>query len=432
MSQLPITHYASLPGPDDITETTLPNGIVVLARANFSSPSVVVNGYLRAGSIYEPDEKLGLGSFTAAALMRGTALRSHIQLYDALESAGASLGFNTTIHTIGFGGKALAEDLDLLLDLTAESLRAPVFPLEEIERLRAQILTGLALQEQNTESMAALTFDKLVYAGHPYSRPGNGRPETVQSITRDDMLAFHRKHYGPGGMVITVVGGVEPARSVEKVAQIFGNWENPGQPEITPLPDLAPLNGSPRQHVFIPGKSQTNIILGTGGPSTKTPGFLAASLGNNALGQFGMYGRIGEVVREQSGLAYYAYSSLSGGVGPGPWYFTAGVDPANVEQAIDLIRQEIARFVDEGITEDELADSKANYIGSLPLSLESNAGVAGALLNLKRYDFPLDYYQAYPDRINAVTTEEVLEVTRQYLRPDRLAVATAGPESLIQ
>jgi zinc protease len=133
------------------------------------------------------------------------------------------------------------------------------------------------------------------------------------------------------------------------------------------------------------------------------------------------------VVREKAGLAYYAYSSLSGGMGPGPWYVSAGVDPQNVEQALELTRQEIGRFAGEPVTADELADSKSNFIGRLPLSLESNSGMASAILNLERYDLGLDYYRRYPDLVRAVTGEEILESARRYWIIDRLGVGIAGP-----
>ncbi len=140
-----------------------------------------------------------------------------------------------------------------------------------------------------------------------------------------------------------------------------------------------------------------------------------------------MMGRIGEAVREKAGLAYYAYSSLSGGMGPGPWSVSAGVDPQNVDRVIDLVRTEIARFIAEPVSAEELSDSKTNFIGRLPLALESNAGVAGALLNLERYDLGLDYYQRYADLINAVTPEKAMRVAQRYLHPDRLGIAVAGP-----
>ncbi len=117
---------------------------------------------------------------------------------------------------------------------------------------------------------------------------------------------------------------------------------------------------------------------------------------------------------------------MSGGIGPGPWLFFAGVNPKNIEKTIALIRKEITRFVSEPVTGEELADTQSNYIGRLPLSLESNAGVASALLNLERYQLGLDYYLSYPDLINAVTPAEILETAQRYLNPDRLAIATAG------
>jgi zinc protease len=417
----------ALPGPDDITRTVLPNGIVILARANFNSPSVVINGYLDVGSLFDRDEKLGLADFTAAALMRGTQQRNFQQIYDALESVGASLGFGGGTHSNVFSGRALSEDLPLLLGLLVEVLRQPVFPPEQVERLRAQLLTGLAIRAQDTGEMASLTFDQIVYAGHPYSRPDDGYPETVQAIGRDDLVEFQRRHYGPRGMVLALVGGIDPARAVEEATQALGDWQNPSQPEMPALPPWSHLQGVETRRVAISGKSQADMILGTAGPQRSAPDFLAASLGNNILGQFGLMGRIGEVVREQAGLAYYAGSSLSGGPGPGPWHVSAGVDPSNIDQAIDLIRAEITRFVNEPVTADELSDSQANYIGRLPLSLESNAGVAGALINLERYALGLDYYRRYPDLIRAITRQDVLDAARHYLHPDRLGIAVAGP-----
>ena len=424
-SQIAASH--SLPGSDDITRQELSNGIVVLSRANFNSPSVVVSGYLPAGSLFDSDEKLGLADFTAQALMRGTIRRPFQEIYDALESAGASLGFSGGTHTIGFGGRALSEDLDLLLELLAEALRQPTFPPEQVERLRAQLLTGLAIRAQDTGEMASLAFDQIVYAGHPYARPEDGYPETIQAISQEDLATFHRTFYGSRGMVIAVVGAVEPTQAIDKVTRVLGDWQYPEQPEPPSLPPVSAPEEPLTRKVDIPGKSQADIVLGVVGPERRSPDFLAASLGNNILGVFGMMGRIGEVVREKAGLAYYAYSNLSGGIGPGPWSVSAGVDPANVEQAIDLIRGEIARFIAEPVTAEELADSQTNFIGRLPLSLESNGGVASAILNLERFDLGLDYYRQYPDLVRAVTQEEVLETARRYFLPNRLGIAIAGP-----
>jgi zinc protease len=419
--------HESLPGPDDIHRAILSNGITMLARANFNSPSIFISGYITSGGLYDPFEKLGLADFTASALMRGTEKRDLQQIYDALESCGAALSFGAGAHTTGFSGRSLAEDLPLMLHLLAEALLLPTFPAKQVEKLRAQLLTGLALRAQDTGEMASLTFDQILFDGHPYAHPDDGWPETVQSITRGDLAKFHRKHYGPRGMVIAVVGAIEPKAAVEQVERVLGHWTNPSQPELPILPPFVPLKKTVSRKVFIPGKSQSDIVIGTSGPARRDPDFFPASLGNSILGQFGMMGRIGDVVREKSGLAYSAYSSLNAGIGPGSWEVSAGVNPRNVDKAAKLIRQEIERFVKKGVTAAELADSQANFIGRLPLSFESNAGVANGLLNIERYELGLDYYRRYPDLVRVVTTEQVLETARRYFNPDVLAISVAGP-----
>ncbi len=428
MNPVRALHLKSLPGADDITRVELPNDITVLARANFNSPSVVINGYLAAGSLFESDDRLGLAHFTALSLMRGTQRRTFQQIFNDLESAGASLGFGASVHNTSFGGRALAEDLPLLLELLSESLRQPVFPPEYIERLRAQILTSLAVRAQDTGEMASITLDSILFPGHPYGRPEDGYPETIQAITRDEILAFHQAHFGPRGLVVVVVGAVQPQQAVAAVARSLGDWLNPLQVEAPALPAVLPPAQTTRQHLAIPGKSQTDLNLGTLGPQRSSPDYLAASLGNNVLGQFGMMGRIGDVVREQAGLAYSASTSLNAWIASGSWEVSAGVNPANLQRAIDLILSELRRFTAEPVSAHELEDSQANYIGRLPLSLESNNGVANALLNLERFQLGLDYYRNYPQMVEAVTPQQVLEVARRYLDADRLAIVSAGPE----
>jgi len=220
---------------------------------------------------------------------------------------------------------------------------------------------------------------------------------------------------------------VTPEEAVRQVKRALGGWQVKGQKETPALPELKLLKKTVSKHHRISGKSQSDMVIGTNGPRRRDPEYMSASLGNNILGQFGMMGRIGEVVREKSGLAYYAYSSLSAGTGPGSWEVSAGVNPKNVKRATDLILDELKRFVQEGVTEEELADSKANFIGRLPLSLESNGGVANALLNIERHQLGLDYYHRYADLVNQVTRQDVLNTARKFLDLNRLAIAVAGP-----
>jgi len=421
-------NLSAFPGADDITRVTLANGITILVRSNFNSPSVVMNGYLVTGSVFDPPNRLGLAHFTARALMRGTTNRTFHQIYDVLESAGASLGFGASVHTTSFGGRALVEDLPTLLQLLSEAILTPTFPAEHIERLRAQILSGLSVRAQDTEEMASLIFDQLLFPNHPYGRPEEGHPETIRAITRDEIVSFHQHHYGPQGAVFVVVGAVQPARVIEAIQQVFGDWANPLQPDLPTISAVPAPTQSVRQHLALPGKSQTDLVMGTIGPKRSAPEYLAASLGNNILGQFGMMGRIGDVVREQAGLAYTASTSLNAWISSGSWEVSAGVNPTNLQRAIDLIISELQRFVREPVSPDELEDSQANYIGRLPLSLESNNGVANALLNLERFQLGLDYYRQYPARVGAITVADVLETARHYLNPDNLVIVSAGPE----
>ncbi len=424
---LPRLDLRALPGPDTIRRRELPNGIVILARENFASPSVVISGYLSVGALDERPEQAGLADLTASALLRGTRGRSFQQIFESLESIGASLGFGSGKHTTGFQGKSLAEDLGLILDLLCDALRMPTFPKRQVDRLRGEKLTSLAIRDQDTGARAQQVFHQLAYPNHPYSVPSDGFRETVEPLGPADLKSFHTEHYGPQGMVISVVGAVEAEAALEAVESRLGTWRNLRQMPQPPLPPVKPLRGIRRKRVVLRGKSQCDLVLGAPGPSRSDPDFLAAALGNSVLGRFGMMGRIGDAVREAEGLAYYAYSNLSGGTGPGPWQVMAGVNPANVERAIEIIRREIRRFVKRPITQQELLDNQANFIGRLPLQLESNEGVAAALVYVERHGLGLDYYRRYPDLVASLTREQVLQAARRFLHPDRLAIGVAGP-----
>jgi zinc protease len=417
----------AVPGPETIVRRILPNGITTLVRENFLSPSVVVLGSLWAGGLDESDEKAGLSALASTCLLRGTASRSFHQIYDLLESAGATLSFGSGMHTTSFYARCLAEDLPLVLELAADGLRTPSFPPDQFERLRGEYLTHLTIREQDTGERAHMAFAELAYAGHPYAHDEEGNPKTVQGISRRDLQDFHAKHYGPRGMILTVAGAVHSAKAMHLVEKFFGDWKNSSQPSRGPLPPAPGTPSKPEKYVSLPGKSQADLVLGTPGPARASPDFLPAMIGNNILGVFGMYGRIGDAVREAEGLAYYSMSTLSGGLGPGPWMVVAGVNPHNVPRAVELIEREIARFTSAKVTRAELADSQASLIGRIPLQLESNEGVAGSLMNIEIFNLGLDYYQRFPGLIRAVTAEQILETARHYLHPDKLALAVAGP-----
>jgi len=417
----------SIPGPEDITRCELSNGITVLVRENHSSPSVVMGGYLSVGACDERPEQAGLASFTASALMRGTTNRTFDQIYEELESAGASVGISGATHTTGFGTKSLAEDLPLMLDILADVLRHPTFPNDEVEKLRGEILTDLEERAHDTRRMASLIFSELAYPeAHPYARSCAGYIETISELSRDDLVGFYAGGYGPQGMVIVVVGAVRTAEALTQIEAAFGDWEGHSY-ERGPLPEAPRITETRQRAITIAGKTQSDVVLGYPGPPRTAPDFLDAVVCNTILGVFGLMGRLGEKVRDEQGLAYYSFSQIEGGPGPGPWRVNIGVNSANVERAIASVRAEIARICEELVGEEELGDNKAFITGSLPLRLETNEGVARAILDMERYDLGLDYLQRYTDLINEITAERVRAVAQRWLDPDAYAIAIAGP-----
>jgi zinc protease len=417
----------SIPGPNDIARYELPNGIVVLARENDASPAVVVRGYVRVGAYDEKPEQAGLAAFTADGLMRGTEHRSFEDIYETVEAVGASVSVSGGMHTTAFGTKSLAEDLPLALDVLADVLRYPVFPADEVEKLRGEILTDLAERVHDTRRMANLTFQELAYPdGHPYGYSLSGYPETIRGLSRDDLVDFYNGGYGAQGMVIVVVGAVAPEDVRQQIEDIFGDWEGQRY-DRDPLPEVPPIAKVRERYLPIPDKTQADIVLGYPGPARAAPDYLDARLCNTVLGVFGLMGRLGENVRDEQGLAYYATSRLSGGEGPGPWRVIAGVNPVNVEQAVVSIRDEIRRICEEPVGEEELVDNKAFITGSMPLHLETNEGVAGTILSMERHGLGLDYLQRYADMIDEITAARVQVAAQRWLDPDAYALAIAGP-----
>lgn len=428
--QLPELDTKSLPGPETIVRRELENGITVLARENFASPSVVLQGFLPAGSLQEAPEKSGLAYLTSLALMRGTSERTFEELFETIESIGARLNVRASGHTTSFQGKSLAEDLPVLLELLLDVLSNPAFPQREVERLKAQQLTALAIRAQDTDSQAQLAFDEIVYKDHPYQYPVDGYVETVRELTPADMRRFHADTFGTEGLTIAIVGGVEAGKAIEAVEASLGTWTKRAEEPQPLLPPVKELDRNTQREVRLEGKQQSDVVVGCVGPSRFDEHYLAAALGNNILGRFGLMGRIGEAVRESAGLAYSAHSVLSGGPGPGPWQVQAGVNPKNEKRAIELILKELERFVSKKVTKDELLENQMHYIGRLPLQLESNEGVSSALVHLERYDLGLDYYQRYPELIAGITREGILETARRFIDPERMAIAIGGPKEV--
>ncbi|MYE26211.1 MAG: insulinase family protein [Chloroflexi bacterium] len=420
---------ASIPNSSNIARAELDNGITLLVYENPAVQSVNLMGSLHAGSIYEAPQKSGLASLTAGALMTGTTARDFDAIHGALEDIGADLGFRGHIHKAGFSGKALAEDLRLLLDVAAEALRQPVFPAEHVERLRGERLTWLQYSSFDTRYRAAKAMREALYpAAHPYHYGTYGDEDSIARISVDDLQAFHEKHYGPRGMILVIVGAVEAADAIALATNAFGDWRNPAQPAVRQAAAPEACSDDRRPTVFLPGKTQSDISMGVIGPARKADDYLAAQLANSVLGEFGMMGRIGKSVREEKGLAYYAFSRLGGGHGPDPWTVSAGVNPENVELAIASVLEELERLTTEAVSDEDLADNQSYFTGRMPLRLESNEGIASHIHSMESFNLGLDYLAKYDALITSITKDDMLRAAQRYLRPEEMVVAVAGPD----
>ncbi|MCY4105752.1 MAG: pitrilysin family protein [Chloroflexi bacterium] len=418
------------PASTSIRRVALANGAVLLAYENPASPSVVVAGSLAAGSQFEGDEPAGLAHITAQGLMSAAADHDFDALHGRLEGIGADLQFSAGSHTVSFFGKALAEDLPILADALAAVLREPRFPEQEIANLRDEVLTSLHFYAQDTSWRAEEAFNRLLYpAQHPYHREVIGTLASVAQINPAHLRRFHERVYGPAGLVITVVGAVETERAIHTLRSHLDDWQpilperNPALP--VPVPPLASLR---KERIAIPGKTQTDLVLGVAGPSRFADDYLPASLANSVLGQFGMMGRIGESVRERHGFSYYAYSRMDGGYDRGAWCVLVGVEPQWEEASLDLIRHEIDSLRSRGITAEDLADNQAYFKGRLPLQLETNDGIAATLLTMECFGLGLDYLLEYGGHIDRIRRDDVVAAMEKYWPEDEYALALAGPE----
>jgi zinc protease len=418
---LPIT-------PETVTRRQLAGGAVVLVREHHTHPALTVRGYLPAGVRADPPGRDGLAVLTASMLTRGSAAHTSQELALELDSIGASLGVSSDIEGAGFSARCLSEDAARVLDLLTEVLRGPVFPPDEVEKQRAKLITGIRESKLDTRAEADRAFRAAAYpAGHPHHRPAEGDEETVAAITRDDLVAFHRRRYRPDGLVVAVVGDVEAGRVIDRLARAFDEWHPDPAPETPPVPSAGPAASVQRRRVEIPGKTQADIVLGVPGFARTSPDYYAGMMTDLILGRLGLMGRLGATVRDEEGLAYYVYSQAQAGFFGGPWAVRAGVNPANVGRATEGILREIEGLQREPVRGDELRDARDYVTGSLALRLETDGGIAQALLELELFDLGLDYLTRFPALIAAVTPEQMGDVARRYLRLDGYTVATAVP-----
>ena len=418
----------TLPSSQTITRVELENGITVLVYEKPDVQSVVISGSLPAGSANDTPETSGLAAMVAEATMRGTSNRDFEALHTELEMLGADFDVDSGRFKTGFGGKALAEDLPTLVDIMNDVLRHPIFPENQVERLRGETLTSLNYSMLDTRYRARRAFYSALYPeGNPLHYSSSGTIETVSALTVEQMHKFHANYFGPQGTIIVIVGNVKADEAVDIVRGKMSDWQNPNQKGMAALPD-APQSKAQRVFTPVPGKTQSDLIMGFVGPARKAEDYQAARLANAVLGQFGMMGRIGAVVREEKGYAYYSRSGIDGGYANGSWNAFAGIKPENVEETIEDITKEFKRISTEPVSDEDLDNVQSYFTGSLPLGLESNEGVASTILRMEGHSLGLDYLLTYRDAIWNLTKDDLLKAAKNYIDVDKLTISVAGPE----
>ncbi len=415
----------AMPGPHDTERIELDNGLVILVRENHSAPVTVLEGSLPAGSIHTTGDQAGLASFTASMLMRGSQRFDFDTFNERIEGVGANLSVSAGDHSTDFGLTSLSEDFPMMVELLADTLRRPTFPEEHIERVKSQTQVSIQERDQDTQQVASLRFYETLYGDHPYGRSNLGYAHTVRSIGRQNLVDFHANHFTPDGAVMVITGDVDAAAAVDLMGKYFEDWTGPKALNSVPPVDTSITRQSIK--IELPDKVQSDIVIGCHAISRHHPDFHPIRVANTILGRFGTMGRLGETVREEQGLAYYAFSSLDASPFAGVWLATAGVNPDNVEQAIESILAEFSRLGSERVSDEELSDSQAFMTGVTPLALETNEGVANTLLQMEWHNLGLDYLLHYNDIVYGVTAEDVQRVAATYLRPDSCLTVIAGP-----
>jgi zinc protease len=401
----------------------LPNGVVLLVAERPVIPIVVVQLYLRAGSVYDPPDAGGLANLTADMLTRGTAKRTGPNLDRAIEFVGGSLEGEAGRDGATVSLSVLKKDLRMGLDLLAEVLLTPAFPEAELKRRSEEIAAAIQRSEQEPETVAGRAMALLLYPGHPYSRPVAGTVESVKRITRDQIVGFHRDNYRPDAAIIAVVGDVTRDEVRRELLASLGTWAAPA----TPRPVIPPAPASPpvESRVIHRDLTQATVSLARPGIKQDHPDYFPLVVANYILGG-GSASRLYTKVREERGLVYSVYSSL----GPGRYgasYFVGLQTRLDVvDEAVRVVRDEMTRMSREAVTQRELDLAKSYLIGSYPLRTDTSGKMAGLLVAVEDNQLGLDWPDRFKAGVSRVTAADVRRVAGVYMDPATFSSVTVG------
>ena len=406
----------------------LANGVTVIVQPNRLIPAVSLAVGIASGANADPEAGAGTATLTARVLDRGAESFDADAIAEHIEGRGASLTASAGRAQTVVSSACLAEDLGHVLPVVAAVVRTPSLPPDEVATRRSEMLTEIQEADDDPGAVAVDALLGVLYPPpHPLGRPVRGRTADVTRLERGDLAAFHRRWFHPGLTTVVAVGDLDPAAAIDRIAAAFGDWTGSVAPD-PPVP-AAPPPVARRQLVCrpMPDKSQADIAYGFVGLARHDPGYYAAMVMNNALGQYAMGGRLGDSIRERQGMAYYVFSNLEAGRAAGPLMVRAGVSGANVERTIASIDEELGAVLTRGFTAAEIDDAKQYLTGSLPRQLETNGGIAGFLLSAELHGLGIDHDRRLPGLIQAVSYDDVARAAARLLDPARAVVAVAGP-----
>ena len=402
---------------------TLPNGLQVIAVSHHEEPVVSVRLIVRAGPAQDPADKPGLASLAATLLDQGTTTRSAAQVATAIDSIGGVLNTGAGADLTYVNAVVMKDSLAVGLDLVSDVVQHPAFAPEEIERQRQQLLSGLRVSYDDPDYLANIVFDRLVFGFHPYGRPQSGTPETLAGLTRDDLLAFHRKWFGANNAILAVVGDVTAQEAFAGVDRAFGSWGRAAADAAKPPEPPTPA----RRLVIIdkPGAVQTEIRVGNVAIARKNDDFTALDLAVKVLGGEGA-NRLHRVLRSERGLTYGASADLTAMQQSGEIEAETNTRSATTAETLRLLVDEIWRITRDPVGDRELDGAQEYATGSFPLTIETPSQISLQILNAIFYGLDLNQLQTYRDRVNAVTVDEIQRVARTYLHPDQLTIVLVG------
>jgi zinc protease len=386
-------------------------------------PAVSIRLLARAGSAQDPKGRGGVANLTASLLDQGTTTRSAQQIADQIDFIGGDLGTGAGTDLSFINAVVMKDSFQAGMELLADAARNPAFAQEEIERQKDQVLSSLRVSADDPGYIADVVFDRLVYGFHPYGLPGSGTEDTLASLTREDLRAFHAQYFVPNNMILAIVGDVTSDEAFAAAQRVFGSWPRAALPAASPV-EPPP---SARRIVIIdkPDAVQTSIRVGQLAIPRKHPDYMAWDLAVKILGGEGA-NRLHQVLRSQYGLTYGAEADTEARKDAGDFVAQTDTRTDATAQALRLMVDEFARLPRERVGDRELSDAQAYLAGSFPLTIETPDQIATQVLNVLFFDLPISEIGSFRERVLAVAPDDIQRVSRQYVKPDRLSIVLVG------